>query len=378
MSEAQKDEGLSEKILHNALRWKGTVVPKIFPSALICTIVAVIVTILYEKTSVKISIPQAFIPVLGFVVGRRAWSTMEVAIRAFARLTWVNVGRKNDQAIEKETVRDIIEMKTVINLLLGFAIGTKHYLREKEGSDQPDLKSLIGGIQTKPSGCEKLEDPNRAQKSPKHKKKPHERRNCQVVENHNIPLEISLYLSSYIQTQVEKKLDSPVITAMLNSLNTMVDCLTTFERILRSPIPVAYSTHLSQTVWVYCLTLPLQFVQFLHWVTIPFVFFSSGVLLGIEKIGGEIENPFGKDENDLNLDEFCERLGHELELITSLEPSNIKILAFSQENTPFSDVKITGEKAEKFGIDKIRSLLSGTHDENNEKEASAGIFVKIE
>ncbi|CAG8579499.1 12777_t:CDS:2 [Ambispora leptoticha] len=34
-----------------ALRWKGTVVPKVFPSALICTIVAVIVTVLYKETS---------------------------------------------------------------------------------------------------------------------------------------------------------------------------------------------------------------------------------------------------------------------------------------------------------------------------------------
>jgi putative membrane protein len=53
----------------NGIRWKGSVLPKVFPSTLVVTIVAIIVTVLYEKTDVKLSIDSTFIPILGFVVG---------------------------------------------------------------------------------------------------------------------------------------------------------------------------------------------------------------------------------------------------------------------------------------------------------------------
>jgi len=119
-------------------------------------------------------------------------------------------------------------------------------------------------------------------------------------------LEISLYLSSYIDDQRQKeKADASTITAMYNALNTLVDCLTQFERILRSPIPLAYSIHLSQTVWIYCLTLPFQLVALVQYVTIPIVSLATLVLMGIMQIGEEIENPFGYDPNDLDLDDFC-------------------------------------------------------------------------
>jgi putative membrane protein len=41
------------------------------------------------------------------------------------------------------------------------------------------------------------------------------------------------------------------------------------------------------------------------------------VLLGIEQIGTEIENPFGDDENDLPLEEICNTILNNIEdLIT--------------------------------------------------------------
>ncbi|CAG8433295.1 13043_t:CDS:2 [Ambispora gerdemannii] len=387
-----------------AFRWTGTVVPKILPSALLCTVVGTIITVIYEKTDLKPSIPQAFIPVLGFVVGllltyrtntaydrywegRRAWSTMEVAIRTFTRLIWVNL-KETDSS-------DVVQKKTAINLLLGFAIGTKYYLREQEGSKQPDLQPLIVDIRSKLPGYEPLEDQDRAEEFRraseesaskidmlvKSKKKPHQREKGEYVpENHNIPLEISLYLSSYIKAQMDNKnSEAPVTTAMLNSLNTMVDCLTTFERILRSPIPIAYSTHLSQTVWVYCLTIPIQFVQLLHWFTIPFVFFATGVLLGIERIGGEIENPFGIDENDLDLDEFCKRLARELNLITAHAPPQAEVWIFSKENVPFGkEAGVTGESAVKLEIDEVRSLLSQHDEEHGEGKTPSEISIKFQ
>ena len=99
---------------------------------------------------------------------------------------------------------------------------------------------------------------------------------------------------------------------MIAALSGMVDCLSNFERIRDSPIPKAYSIHLKQTLFLYLLTLPFQLVGLLGWVTIPCVFIASFTLLGILAIAGEIENPFGYDDNDLRLGEFCEQLRQEL------------------------------------------------------------------
>ena len=82
-------------------------------------------------------------------------------------------------------------------------------------------------------------------------------------------------------------------------LTSLTDCLSGLERILNTPIPVAYAFHLEHSVWIYLLALPYQLVGELNWWSIPAVTLASFALLGILGIGDEIENPFGYDYNDL-------------------------------------------------------------------------------
>ncbi|KAF5391117.1 hypothetical protein D9757_003062 [Collybiopsis confluens] len=59
--------------------------------------------------------------------------------------------------------------------------------------------------------------------------------------SHNLPLEISLYLSSYIAAlQVRKVNEVPTTNTLLAALNQLVDSLTGLERILTTPIPFSY------------------------------------------------------------------------------------------------------------------------------------------
>jgi putative membrane protein len=58
------------------------------------------------------------------------------------------------------------------------------------------------------------------------------------IVSHNIPLEITLYLSSYIAAlQKRKVIDVATTNMLVNSLNGLVDSLTGLERILTTPIP---------------------------------------------------------------------------------------------------------------------------------------------
>ncbi len=65
----------------------------------------------------------------------------------------------------------------------------------------------------------------------------------------------------------------------------MVDRLADFERILRTPIPFAYSIHLSHSVWLYILSLPFQLVGTIGWWSIPTVALGTFCMLGINSIG---------------------------------------------------------------------------------------------
>ncbi|CAG8610923.1 5861_t:CDS:2 [Funneliformis caledonium] len=151
------------------VRWKGSVIPKVLPSTIVVTIIAVIVCIIQLVVGIKISIQSSFITILGFVVGllltyrtntaydrywegRRLWSTMVVSIRNLTRNIWVNIQEGDDE------INDLLEKKTAINLLLGFAVATKHYLREEEGSQYADLKPLISNIKTSLPGFKPLDE----------------------------------------------------------------------------------------------------------------------------------------------------------------------------------------------------------------------------
>jgi ion channel-forming bestrophin family protein len=100
----------------------------------------------------------------------------------------------------------------------------------------------------------------------------------------------------------------------MSQLNNL---LTTCERILNTPLPIAYSIAISQITWVYVFLLPFQLLSSLSWVTIPATMFASYIILGLLFIGREIEDPFGHDVNDLPLDLFCQQIVQDIEVIAA-------------------------------------------------------------
>jgi ion channel-forming bestrophin family protein len=59
----------------------------------------------------------------------------------------------------------------------------------------------------------------------------------------------------------------------------------------------------------------------------PIVGLVSFTLFGIEEIGIEIENPFGRDHNDLPLDDICNTMTRNMEYLVTLVPSAYEDLA---------------------------------------------------
>ncbi|KAF5354737.1 hypothetical protein D9756_005787 [Leucocoprinus leucothites] len=131
-----------------------------------------------------------------------------------------------------------------------------------------------------------------------------------VSGGQNLPVEILRHISDWFSVLEDRgTVPGASMGQMIGALAAMEDNLTTLERILTTPLPFVYSVHI-RTVWIYLFFLPFQLVDGFGWFTIPGVAIAAFIYLGFVAAGEEIEQPFGYDENDLDLDLFCREIIH--------------------------------------------------------------------
>ena len=282
-----------------AFQLKGSVIPAIFNRVILCGFFGVFISILYYyKLPVSYPIFGTVIPsiVLGLLLvfrtntayerfweGRKCWGTLVNNIRNLARQIWVSVIEEHPE--------DRQEKILALRLLVAFAVSTKLHLRgEPVNSELTELMS--------------------------------HHRYFKLKAMNNPPLEVAFWIGDYLQQQYNRHcLNSYQLATMQDLLNSMVDTLGGCERILKTPMPLAYAIHLKQLLLIYCLLLPFQMVHSLGLWTGAIVALISFTLFGIEEIGIEIENPFGYDANDLPLDAICNTMKLNIEDLITLTPS---------------------------------------------------------
>ncbi|KAF9345023.1 hypothetical protein BGX26_003640, partial [Mortierella sp. AD094] len=307
-----------------------------------------------------------------FWEGRKLWSSLDVQIRNFSRMIWVGMkenphtapvagasnvsltaatpappaaapvhsasfgahlfgrssksdhtqGNSNATLAEFDHGNDY-EKVLVIRLLLAYAVSVKHHLRQEFGIRYYDLEYLL------PEGfvpCAvtdhveiKVVDKALGDRHRLYSKEPWTIQSGNDDGQMSLPLEIAYALSLWVIGESRAgRIESSLIGNLLGSINSMTDIFTNMERIVFTPIPLAYSIHLRQVVYLYCLAIPFTFIEALGWHTVPLMMLVSFTLFGMEGIGREIENPFGKDANDLHMDDFCRDLKHELDYLVNL------------------------------------------------------------
>lgn len=102
----------------------------------------------------------------------------------------------------------------------------------------------------------------------------------------------------------DKKLSGNQLYIVDKELKQFSDILGACERIKNTPIPYSYTMYIKKFIFIYILTLPFGFVTIAGYMTVPIVILISYVLLSVELIAEEIEDPFGNDVNDLPTDEL--------------------------------------------------------------------------
>jgi ion channel-forming bestrophin family protein len=280
-----------------AFRIQGSVIPTIASRVLLCGLFGLCISVLsFYKIPVGYKVLGSVVPsiVLGLLLvfrtntayerfweGRKAWGTIVNNIRNLSRLMWVAI-------VELDPLHRY-EKEEALKLLVAFAVTTKLHLRSQPVDSQ--VAELVSPLQfTK----------------------------LQTISNP--PLEIVFWISDYLQAKQELgQISLYQMNELQCLLNNLVDMLGACERILRTPIPLAYAIHLKQLLLIYCLLLPFQVVDEIGWWTAPVVALISFTLFGIEAIGVEIENPFGTDPNDLPLDTICNTVQKNIDDLVSIE-----------------------------------------------------------
>ena len=115
----------------------------------------------------------------------------------------------------------------------------------------------------------------------------------------------------------------------LDAVESMVGCLTGCERILRTPCPPGYVGLLRCVCFVWMLMMPFTLVEVLGWIMIPVASLTSLLVLAIEELAVQIENPFGGDANDLPLHAYC--LNVEADLMRALAEEGREYRDFEEE-----------------------------------------------
>jgi len=128
---------------------------------------------------------------------------------------------------------------------------------------------------------------------------------------YNIPMETLRSLSDWLAVlELRGTVPGTTLGMMHGCIQSYETSLASLEQVLTTPLPFVYSVHIRHTVWIYLFTLPFQLVEAFGWHTIPGVAIAAFIYLGFLAAGEEIEEPFGYDQNDLDLDLFCRAIVH--------------------------------------------------------------------
>lgn len=268
--------------------WKASIIPEVLPLMLGYGLVSLVVVILDQSginvsfSTIGLAIPAVVLGLLlvfrtntayeRFWEARKLWGNQINTTRSFVQAIWTLIPTRDQvHAAEKQKISQ---------LLPTLAIATK--LRLRGESIEPELINLVSTQQ------------------------------YEILRQQNHPpLTILGWLRTWVKQQLQQNLisdrESVYLFELLDILNASLGA---YDRILNTPIPLAYSLHLKHLIYFYCLLFPFQVVDSLQWLTIPATCLVTFALFGIEEIGLEIQNPFGCDENDLKLDHYCEIINH--------------------------------------------------------------------
>lgn len=266
----------------------GFALPKIWTRTLVVTAISVVVTVLYEKVpALHTALTPAPFTIVGLPLGiflgfrnntaydrwwegRKLWGSLVNTTRSFTRqiLTMIELQPGAPPADESE-LRTF--EKKLVHLVIAYVHAFRHHLRDHSPFEK--LGRLLPAAEV-----DRFRDED------------------------NVPLGILQRIADLVVEARRKGWIHPFhVNILESSLVSLTDVQGACERIKSTPVPYSYTVLMHRIVGGYCVLLPLGLMETVKWATPAVVLCVSYCLFGLDGIGGELEQPFGLDTNDLPL-----------------------------------------------------------------------------
>jgi putative membrane protein len=150
----------------------------------------------------------------------------------------------------------------------------------------------------------------------------------QVVahEPKHVPLNLALIVRQRIsQWRAAGKIDGFEEMQLDVHARALMDICGACERIRRTPLPVSYLAFVRQMIFLYLITLPWGLVDDFGGWTVPADMLVAYFMIGIELIAEDVGEPFGRELDDLRLDDICNTIEDSMkELKAAVTPETIE------------------------------------------------------
>ena len=126
---------------------------------------------------------------------------------------------------------------------------------------------------------------------------------------HHGPTDLVILLTHKLhQLKKEGKISDTEMLYLDTQVSGFLDVCGGCERIKNTPIPYSYSSFIKKFIILYVLALPIAYVINLGLFMIPLTVFVYYVLMSLELIAEEIEDPFNNDENDIPMETTAQNI----------------------------------------------------------------------
>lgn len=135
-------------------------------------------------------------------------------------------------------------------------------------------------------------------------------RNVQTAqEPTHIPSDVASMIWNRInQWRSQGVIDSFDLLILSPEVHSLMNICGACERIRKTPLSKSYRVFIRQCIALYLLSLPWGLVHDFNQWSIPAVMIVSYFMIGLEEIAADVEEPFGRGEDDLVLDDICQSI----------------------------------------------------------------------
>ena len=276
-----------ERFWSEIFQIQGSATPYVLWRTLVFGLIASVVTIIHTQPAFNLGIPVAPYEVLGVALG----ALLVLRTNAAYERWWE--GRKLWGGIVNQSRNLVIQAlsygpddpdwrRQIVGWTAAFAHVARHSLRAER--HLPELDRLVG--------------PVKAQR---------------IASVDHMPTAVSLAIGQLLREGADMGMDRFAFVRAEEERAKLIDHIGGCERILKTPLPEAYSIEIRQFIFVFLVALPFGILLKVDWLTPVVTMLVAFPILALDEIGVELQNPFSQRRlNHLPLDQICEDLERNL------------------------------------------------------------------